>query len=291
MLRIGIVGAGFMGSAAAELLTSKGYRVYVYNRTREKAEKLCRELGCTVIDSIGELVKHVDMAILWITDSAALLDVVSKIAENSRRFTVVNMSTVSTWASSLAKQILEAKESCYVEAPVLGGPHDIRASKAIVLVGGDEDCVTKCLEVLRVFAKSGELVRVGPIPKAMALKLALNAMFFTVAASFFEALAFAKYYGVEELFKELLSKTFLAGVVDKYWTRTHNPSKEPRFSAYNTAKDLLEYISSSYRAKLPSHMAAAAHQLFTETSLEGMGATDYCDAGKRLLDLVAREKS
>lgn len=290
MSRIGIVGTGFMGSAATELLVSKGYRVYVYNRTREKAERLCKELACTVTNAISELVKHVDIVILWITDSAALLDVVSKIVENEKKTVVVNMSTVSTWASSLAEQMLKPRGDCYIEAPVLGGPHDIRASRAIVLVGGDEKCIEKSLGILKVFAESGELVRVGPVPKAMALKLALNKMFFTVAASFFEALAFTKYYGVEELFREVLSKTFLASVVDKYWTRVHAPSRKPRFSAYNAAKDLLEYISSSYRAKLPSHMAAAAYQLLTETSLEGMGTTDYCDAGKRLLDLVDREK-
>lgn len=64
MIKVGIIGAGNMGSAIASSLEKKNdYSVYLFNRTKEKAEKVAREKSITVLSSISQM-KDLDVIIL-----------------------------------------------------------------------------------------------------------------------------------------------------------------------------------------------------------------------------------
>lgn len=64
MIKVGIIGAGNMGSAIASSLEKKNdYSVYLSNRTKEKAEKVAREKSITVLSSISQM-KELDVIIL-----------------------------------------------------------------------------------------------------------------------------------------------------------------------------------------------------------------------------------
>jgi len=45
---IGMIGLGLMGTALTERLLDAGYTVWVYNRTREKADPLVAPAGRTI---------------------------------------------------------------------------------------------------------------------------------------------------------------------------------------------------------------------------------------------------
>ena len=52
-MKIGFIGTGIMGASMARNLLKAGHEVFVYNRTREKAERL-RPDGAAVCGSVGE---------------------------------------------------------------------------------------------------------------------------------------------------------------------------------------------------------------------------------------------
>ena len=56
-MRIGLIGTGIMGSAIARRLLSKGYELAVYNRTREKAERL-KIFNAKVVNNAKEVVEE-----------------------------------------------------------------------------------------------------------------------------------------------------------------------------------------------------------------------------------------
>ncbi|MGF7184212.1 putative short-subunit dehydrogenase-like oxidoreductase (DUF2520 family) [Desulfitispora alkaliphila] len=69
-MKLGIVGAGRVGSALAKLLSIKGYQVVaVASRSKNKAEKLAGEVGAEVMDN-DQVVVAADLTVLSVSDDA-----------------------------------------------------------------------------------------------------------------------------------------------------------------------------------------------------------------------------
>ena len=65
MKKIGFIGTGVMGKPMARHLMRKGYEVFVYNRTKSKAQKLLDE-GATWCKSAGECARGKDAVITMV---------------------------------------------------------------------------------------------------------------------------------------------------------------------------------------------------------------------------------
>jgi 3-hydroxyisobutyrate dehydrogenase len=73
-LRIGIIGLGIMGAALAARLHERGYRLFLYNRTRNRSHAIARE-GDRICSTPAELAGLADVAISFVSDDAASEDV------------------------------------------------------------------------------------------------------------------------------------------------------------------------------------------------------------------------
>ena len=62
MKKIGFIGTGVMGKSMIRNLKKAGYELYIYNRTKEKAEELIEE-GAVWCDTPGECAKNRDVVI------------------------------------------------------------------------------------------------------------------------------------------------------------------------------------------------------------------------------------
>ena len=60
MTRIGIVGTGMLGEAVGLHLLESGFDLTVYNRTRQKTEKLA-EKGASVVDTPKQVGENSDL--------------------------------------------------------------------------------------------------------------------------------------------------------------------------------------------------------------------------------------
>lgn len=139
---IGFIGTGVMGKSMAGHLLRAGYPLFVYNRTKEKAEELLRQGAewartpkevaekCNVIFTIVGYPKDVEEVYLG----------EEGIITNGKENTYVVDMTTST--PTLAVNIYEEakkKNIFALDAPVSGGDIGAKEARLSIMVGGDEE--------------------------------------------------------------------------------------------------------------------------------------------------------
>ncbi|MDD3335209.1 MAG: NAD(P)-dependent oxidoreductase [Eubacteriales bacterium] len=147
-MKIGFIGTGVMGESMARHLMEKGHQVTVFNRTKEKAEKLLAE-GASWAESAGECAKGQDAVITIVgfpkdveevyLGQGGVLDCADRGA------LVVDMTTTSPklWQSIAAKA--REKGLRPLDAPVSGGDSGARNATLSIMVGGAEEDFRLCL--------------------------------------------------------------------------------------------------------------------------------------------------
>ncbi|MFP3231976.1 MAG: NAD(P)-dependent oxidoreductase [Acidilobus sp.] len=281
-MKVAVLGTGIMGSAMVRRLSSQGFEVGVWDRTAERAEAIAKEVGCQAFRSPWRAAEDADAAVAFLSDDNAAISVAAEM-KRADGLLFINSSTITPSTSRALGEHFAGLGICYVEAPVIGGANDIVSGKALFLASGDGSCIRLSRKVLEA---AGEVVEVGGLGQAMALKLAYNAVLITTMSSLAEALSLAEAYGVDtEKLKAVMGKTAFAGVAEKYIDRMLKGS-EVHFRLSLAAKDL-EYASrASFDAGLPATVTSAAASLYKQAELHGLGELDYT----KIVDYVRPRK-
>ena len=273
-LRVAILGIGRMGSAAARRLAGLGYDLILWNRTREKAEALAKELGVSVARDPADATGRAEAALAFLADDEALMSVLA-LVPRSDGLLFVNMGTHTPRTVRHARNYVEGRGGCYVEAPVVAGPRVLASGKAIIIYAGRRLCAAQARSILGDLAE--HLIYLGEDPgQAQALKLSYNSLLITTVSSIAQSLRLAEEYGVsKEVFKELLSKTVFAPLAEKYVDRrTRPPEEDASFTAELAGKDLQYAGTAGYDAGLPMPITYAALTLYLSIPA-GKRKTDY----------------
>ncbi len=284
MARVGIVGAGLMGSSTAKCLARKGHDILVYNRTRSKAEKLCKEIGCKVVNYPREL-GDVDYILVFVLDDNALLNIVfSKeglINIENEDIIIVNASTITPMTSELVYRVLRDKGITYVEAPVYGSVDEALNCSLLSMVSCEEKSYEKAVEVIKEY--SFETIYVGEIPKAMALKLALNNIGLSMPPIIGESLAMLEAYDVPlDIFLNISSKLWFGKILERYLDRIMKPSKHVRFTTRGASKDYRLITKTLITNNYPSIISSALMNYYSAATKK-YGGEDYPKAAKWIL--------
>lgn len=157
MKKIGFVGTGVMGSSMASHLLEAGYDVFIYTRTKSKAEELLTK-GAKWIDTPQALAKKVDVLISMVgypKDVEELYLGQNGFLENlSTGAVAIDMTTSSP---VLAKKIAEAfreKGIGALDAPVSGGDIGAKNGTLAIMVGGAEDVFLKVKPIFEILGSS-----------------------------------------------------------------------------------------------------------------------------------------
>lgn len=275
-VKVGFIGLGLMGYGMACSIAKEGYELYVFNRTLSKAEKLVRECGGEIVGSPKEMVMKVDIIHIMVSDNEAVANVVfggnGLINSLGKGKYVIVSSTITPQFSLVLKDAIEGRGGRYVEAPVLGSVSEAREGKLLTYVGGRE----ADLEIGSLKAFSKKIYYVGEVPKAAALKLAMNNLFLSIVASLAESVGLAKAWGISEddLFK-YLSDTWMKVVYERYRKRGYDKEFPTRFPIRLAAKDLMYAAEALRYARLPHSVSSAAAEVFTEAITHGYIDNDY----------------
>ncbi len=284
MAKIGIIGAGLMGSSTAKCLASKGHSISIYNRTKSKAEKLCKEIGCRVVDYPREL-SNLDYVLIFVLDDNALLNIVfSKeglINIENEDIIIVNTSTITPMTSELVYKVLRDKRIIYVEAPVYGSVDEALNCSLLSMVSCEEKSYEKAAEFIKEY--SSETFYVGEIPKAMALKLALNNIGLSMPPIIGESLAMLEAYDVAlDTFLNISSKLWFGKILERYLNRIMKPSKHVRFTTRGASKDYRLITRTLITNNYPSIISSALMNYYSAATKE-YGREDYPKAAKWIL--------
>ncbi|MBF2423360.1 NAD(P)-dependent oxidoreductase [Listeria welshimeri] len=157
MKKIGFVGTGVMGSSMASHLLEAGYDVFIYTRTKSKAEELLTK-GAKWIDTPQALAKKVDVLISMVgypKDVEELYLGQNGFLENlSAGAVAIDMTTSSP---VLAKKIAEAfreKGIGALDAPVSGGDIGAKNGTLAIMAGGAEDVFLKVKPIFEILGSS-----------------------------------------------------------------------------------------------------------------------------------------
>ncbi len=148
--KIGFIGIGVMGHSMAGHLLRAGHAVYVYTRTKSKADKLISE-GALWSSSPREMTEQVDMVITMVgypDDVRTIYFGEEGLIANGRQGQVLIDMTTST--PTLAVDIYQAAKVRGIQAldaPVSGGDVGAKEAKLTIMVGGDEAAYQNTLPV------------------------------------------------------------------------------------------------------------------------------------------------
>jgi 3-hydroxyisobutyrate dehydrogenase len=260
-----------------ERVLAAGYHLTVFNRSRDKAERL-RSSGAEIAATAAGAIGSAECVLLMLTDGVAIREVLFN--ENPKpdlgQRTVIQMGTISpTESIGFHKEVLE-RGGDYFEAPVLGSIPEARAGSLLVMMGASHVQSERWSTFLQCFGP--EPLLVGEVGKAAALKLALNQLIASLTAGFAMSLGFVQRQGVEmNLFMKIVRQSALyAATFDKKLERMLNRDyANPNFPTKHLLKDVGLFRDEAEAVNLELRAIEGIRDLLALTLDKGFVDDDY----------------
>ena len=278
MMKIGIVGTGMLGEAVGLHLLDVGYKITVFNRSKEKTEKL-ENKGALVVDSPKNVAENSELVIMVVKDADAVKDVVfgdcGILAGRHEGMCIADMSTINPNSTrEISKQVTENGID-YMEIPVMGGPNVAINGKLVIMASGKKEVFEKFKTIFESIADQS--IYLGDTGTAHSIKLAMNLQIAMLALSLSEGITLTKKAGFDpEIFLKVLNSTyFKTGMSEGKAHKMINDSVKPTFTLANLKKDLdtINDAAESFDAELP--MAKIARKIYADATDAGFGDIDY----------------
>jgi len=269
--RVGWIGTGRMGSELVKRLLGSGKEVWVYNRTRSKAEILA-DHGAKVVDRPTDLAE-LDVVFTMVGGPADVLEV-----------TIGDSTTIDPVTSTTLRTEAGRRGTAVLAAPVSGNPKVVRSGRLTVVASGPPTAYETALPYLELFGR--KVTYVGPEDEARLVKICHNLILGIVAQSMAEVAMLAEASGVarSDLF-EFLNDSVVGSTFTRYKTPAYvNLDYTPTFTWHLLRKDFELGLAAAQALNVPVPTAALVHSIILEGIGLGYGDQDFAS----LLDRQAR---
>ncbi|MFA3782426.1 NAD(P)-dependent oxidoreductase [Melioribacteraceae bacterium 4301-Me] len=237
-MKIAFIGTGLMGSAMIKNLIADRYLLNIYNRTKAKTDEL-KNLGAIVTDTPKLAIDNSEIVITMLSDYSAISSVLFTNEIVFKDKTVIQMSTIAPDESLLLKERIEKLHGNYLEAPVLGSVPQIQNRTLITLIGATEKQYEKFKTLFESFGK--DVILIGEVGKASALKLAFNQLIAAECAMFSLSLGYVRKKEIEvDKFMSILKKSafFAPSFAAKLNNYLNDNYSNPHFPLKHMLKDI-----------------------------------------------------
>jgi 3-hydroxyisobutyrate dehydrogenase len=266
-VRIGFIGLGNMGSAAARNLLRAGHDLWVHDVRPDAAPDLRdRTTRCT---SPREVIDHVDTVFTMVFGPAQIDDVVrgpdGLLAGSCDGRLWIDMTTSRPALMRELADEFEAAGGSAVDAPVTGSIDSCIRGDMILFVGGRDEAVTRARPLLEAV---GVPRVVGPYGNGYVAKLVNNQLWFIHAAAIGEAMVAAKVNGLDP---DLWWEAMKGGAADSFVMQHDVPSilaghYDPSFRLALCMKDLALVDELLTASGTRAELTRAAHARFGEAT-------------------------
>ena len=265
---IGVIGLGIIGRGIAGHLRHKGFSVYVWNRSPRPVPNF--------VGSPGELAELCNYIQIFVSDDDALLQTVEQLNEKlTARHLVLAHSTVAPDSMRAAAEIVERRGARFVEACFTGSKGAAEKGELVYYVGGTDEAVRAGRPILE--ASSKEILHIGSIGQASAIKVATNMITAASIQASAEALALVQAHGLpfEKFIEAMRVNASYSGTLAMKLPKMVARDFAPHFSVKHMLKDMqiANQIALSHYLDL-GVTAAARNQLFEQVQW-GHGDNDY----------------
>jgi 3-hydroxyisobutyrate dehydrogenase-like beta-hydroxyacid dehydrogenase len=290
-LRVGFLGLGTMGSIMASKIGSAGFPLWVYNRTRSKAEEFKRRNTSSILDSPAELASACNILITMVSDDNAserLYMGPAGILEAIHPGTIcLEMSTVGPETIQKLVTALELRGARLVDAPVSGSVDAARNSQLLIMAGGSAEDLERARPVLNVLAS--RVLHVGPVGTGSTMKLAVNAIVYALSQALSEALVLVEKAGVERTaaYEVFASSAIAAPFVHYRRAAFERPGEIPvAFRLALAQKDMNLVLSLANRVRAPMPQAEINFKMLEAAASSGFRDHDMSAVAEYLRTMI-----
>ena len=281
--RIGWIGTGVMGSSMFGHILNKGYRGYVFTRTKVKAGSLL-EKGAIWCNSAAEVAKQSDIVFTMLgfpsdvyevyLSPAALIDASKKGA------ILIDMTTTSP---SLAVEIFEKarlKGVFTLDAPVSGGDVGARNASLSIMVGGEKSVFNELLPLLEILGR--KIIYQGKAGSGQHTKMCNQIQIAGTMIGMCESLLYGYKAGldVDTMLSSISGGAAACWSLDNLAPRIIKRDFEPGFFVRHFIKDMGIALEEARRMNLSLPGLALVQQLYQSVSALG-----YAEKGTQALIL------
>jgi len=265
---VGIIGLGIIGSRVREVLQRKGFHVFVWNRTPKPVPNF--------VGAPAELAEMCDILQIFVSNDEALDYVVKQLSPGlSARHIVLGHSTVSPHAMTAAAKVVESRGGRFVEAPFTGSKEAAEKGELVYYVGGDEAAIKAARPLLEATSKN--ILEVGEVGQATAIKLATNMVTAAIVQSAAEAMALVHSVGVpvEKFVRAMEGNASNSTTLSMKLPKMVGRKFDPHFSVKHMLKDMQIASRLGLAQHLELGVSAAARDRLSEQLQHGHGDEDY----------------
>ncbi len=195
-VRVGLLGAGLMGSAMAHRLLDQGIPVIVWDRNSEQVRALGGR-GAEQAGAPGEVVSGAGVVITMLPTAEIVLDVIEPLLEDWPKDTIwLQMSSVGAAEADQLARVAEAQAVTLVDAPVSGSTHPAEEGQLTILASGPESAKTVLEPVFAALAS--RVMWVGKAGMGSRLKLATNHWMISSVAALAESMHLCDAMGLDQ---------------------------------------------------------------------------------------------
>jgi 3-hydroxyisobutyrate dehydrogenase-like beta-hydroxyacid dehydrogenase len=281
-----------MGSALISRLLGSGVEVWVWNRTRSKAEALADQ-GAKVVDkpsdlAVCEIVFSMvagpeDVLEVTIGDDGVLT------RDDVRPSVLVDSTTIDLVTSRTLTDEAARRGTAVLAAPVSGNPKVVKAGRLTVVASGPELAFASALPYLEMFGR--KVSYVGSGDEARLVKICHNLMLGVVAQSMAEVTLLAEAAGVKRSeFLDFLNDSVMGSTFTRYKTPAFvNLDFTPTFTMELLRKDLELGLESGRELDVPLPLTALTHEIVVEGIRLGFSERDFASLLAKLAQASGRE--
>jgi 3-hydroxyisobutyrate dehydrogenase len=276
--KLGFIGIGLMGRPMTLRLLAAGYKVAVWNRSKDKLAPVTAK-GAIAKASPAEVARFADIVMMCVTDQNSVKDVLfgaCGVAEGAAEAKIViDFSSIAPSAARECAARLEALGMGYIDAPVSGGTVGAEEGTLAIMAGGKAEHIEFVRPLIAELAS--RFTRMGGSGTGQVTKLANQVIVASLFPVIAEAMRLAEAAGVDAA---RLPEALRGGFADSKPLQVFGPRMASR--AYAPAlgttnvmlKDLLNALAVADETGLKLPMAQAAVERFRLLVAEGKGESE-----------------
>ncbi len=274
--KIGIIGLGRMGMAAAKKYIREGYQVVGYARRPEVVKEFTGAGGIAARNG-REVAEKSGKVIVYVLNDQQVMDVVTGpvgILHGCHKETrVICMSTIDKENLEWVAEECAKKQVGFVDCPVTGGPARVTAGTLTLIVAAPKELLEECRRVLEV---QGKITYIGEKPGlGQAVKHCNQLLVATTTAAIIEVITLARKGGLDP---RVVCQVVGSGICGSDWFRLITSSILDNAPAPGglgqMCKDIGLVINDSRRVRTPLIVASAANQYYLSALSLGMENAD-----------------
>jgi putative dehydrogenase len=202
MPRVGVIGAGLMGTAVAQRLIAAGFEVLAYDIDGDKRVSIART-GASPIAEVGTIITACEVIVVCVFNTEQVEDVIAGPGGGADAITqggtvarlfIVTSTCDPERLARLAERV-EPSGVQLLEAPISGTSRQVAQGDGVGLVGGDREVMGRASAVLDAICPRRYYL--GAVGTGSRAKLAVNLILGLNRAALAEGLVFATRLGLD----------------------------------------------------------------------------------------------